>query len=131
VGNTATALNDQAVNAVFRSCLHQDGDDPFKTVPVQHITHQPARFNQHRLDTYRDGIHGLVSQLPDRLRETGGGSFVYVRLDRNGSLWTRFEPIRERVVQLGVAVGEIQFVYERRYWIALYKELPYVRIGRQ
>ena len=124
MGNIALALNDEAVNAIFQGCTVQKGDDPFTTSPVQHITHEVARFSQHRLDGHREDIHQLVNQLPDLFRKAGGGSYAYSQLNRLGHRWTKFEPIQERLVQLGFAIGEIEFVHPRKYWPALYQGRP-------
>lgn len=131
MGNTAIALSDQVVNEIFRGCLHQHGDNPLTTTPVQHITHEVARFNQPRLDNHRQEIHQLVSQLSNNFRKDGGASYFYSQLDREGHRWTRFEPIQERLVQLGFAIGEIEFVHERRYWPALYQGRPLLYITQR
>lgn len=128
MGNTATALNDRVVNEIFRACLHCEGDNPLTSRPVQDISYEAVRFSQARLDNHRNEIHELVSQLHDKFREDSGASFANIQINRNGARWTTFEQIQERLVQLGVAIDEIEFVHPRRFWPALYKGMPLLRV---
>lgn len=128
MGTTATALNDRVVNTIFRDCLVRDGDDQSKVYPVQHITYEIARFSQDRIDQHRQEIHNLVSQLPEKFNNDGGASFIGTRLNRIGERWTRFEQIQERLVQLGVAIGEIEFVDPRSTWPTLAEGKPRIVI---
>jgi hypothetical protein len=126
--STATTVReDQAVHSVFLTCQLKTGEDLSGSIPVRGIIHdRVVRFNASRIEENRQVIHNLLSQLPDQFKSSGGGgdSFEETHINRHGNTWARIPIIREQLVQLGLATGEVELLDDHYSWSRLPGGVP-------
>lgn len=118
-------LTAKNVDAVFRDCLFGDEEDRTNHIIVEGIVND---FGLHpkRLESHRDEIIELLSQLPDGFRkESGGGwSFLNACVTKNGSQWGEHIHV-EQLVTLGIGIGKVEYCLPRDMWKALPGGVPY------
>lgn len=127
VMNSDTAvLTPQRVEAVFISCLFKDGEDTSEHIVAEGIA-QTVGFHPGRIQQHRQDIHDMLAELPDEFKTSGGGgySFLNACMNRDGNQWTGLHQIQEQLVQLGIAIGEVEYCLPREMWMVLPGGMPY------
>ena len=74
------------VCGVFLSCLFRDGENTSAYILVEGVVGS-VRFHPGRLEEIRQTIRGMLSELPDGFKSSGGGgcSFLNACRDRHGN----------------------------------------------
>ena len=69
----------------------------------------------------------MLAELPAEFKESGGGgdSFLNACFNRYGSQWTGLQMIQEQLVQLGIAIGEVEYCSARETWFIFLGSMPY------
>ncbi len=122
----ATVLTEAAVETVFLACLFRDGEDTTNHVAAEGIVTNVG-FNPERIEEYRPLIEAMLLELPDTFKRScgGGWSFLEACNDRNGQQWAGLHQRMEQLVQLGVAIGKVQYLLPREAWSLLPGSMPY------
>jgi hypothetical protein len=125
VGHRDSPLNPANVNAVFDACLATEGDE--HSIDVAGIV-GGARFSLVKLIDHRGVIGGMLDQLPDQFKKSGGGgwSFLNACNDRDDRQWTSLHLVMERLFLLGIATGQAEWCLPREMWSAFPGGVPYV-----
>lgn len=124
-------LTGDKVHDLFMSLLYTAdevaGGPPTDFVPVEGIT-KKIGFHPGRLEAARDKIKGMLDELPDEFKQSGGGgmSFLNMCMDRHGNQWTGFHAIQEELCLMGMGHGLITFPLDRGMWSVLPGGVPYV-----
>lgn len=121
-------LTAKNVNRVFLNCLFNTGDDLSKTVEATGVILK-CKFNPERLESHKEDIKSMLSQLPDEFMEkTGGGwSFLNACMTKDGTQWGEHTTI-DKLICLGLAIGKIEFCMDRMYWELLPGGVPYFMV---
>ena len=53
-------------------------------------------------------------------------SFLDACMDKHGNQWTDFHQTMEQLVQLGIAIGEVEYCLPRDLWSALPGGVPFL-----
>jgi hypothetical protein len=87
-------------------------------------------FNREILESHRDEITGLLAELPDEFKKSGGGgwSFLNACQDRDGNQWTGMHWTMERLFALGMGLGLVQSLMPRDLWKVLPGGVPYYMV---
>ena len=122
-------LTPPIVESVFRSCLFKDGESTDNHIVAEGIV-QTVGFHPGRIEDYRPAIHGLLAELPDNFKTSGGGgnSFLNACIDKHGNQWTGMHQTVEQLVLLGIAIDEVEFCLPRDMWRTLPGSMPYFMI---
>ena len=125
--NTDTeVLTAQHVEAVFMDCLLKDGEDTSDHIVAEGIV-RTVGFHPDRIEEHRQEIHDMLAELPDEFKTSGGGgySFLNACMDKHGNQWTGLHLTQEQLVQLGIAIGEVEYCLPRDMWVAFPGGMPY------
>ena len=119
-------LTAEHVHNVFMDCLFKDGEDTSEHIVAEGIV-QSVGLHPGRVEGHRQEIHDMLSELPDIFKSSGGGgySFLNACLDKNDNLWTGLHQTAEQLVQLGIAIGEVEYITPRVMWDVLPGKVPY------
>lgn len=122
-------LTADRVNSTFIDCLFKDGEDTSNYIAAEGIT-LTVGFHPDRLEKHRHEIHDMLSELPDEFKTSGGGGYTFLNacLDRHGNQWTGMHQTQEHLVQLGIAIGEVEYCLPREAWMALPGGMPYFMV---
>ncbi len=123
-------LTPHHVEAVFKACLFKDGEDTSDHIVAEGIVHTVG-FHPGRIEERRQEIHDMLAELPDEFKTSGGGgySFLNACLDRHGNQWTGgLHQAQEQLVQLGIAIGEVEYCLPRDMWSVLPGGVPYFMV---
>ncbi|HEY0965468.1 MAG TPA: hypothetical protein VGE13_03235 [Candidatus Saccharimonadales bacterium] len=122
-------LTPQHVETVFMACLFKDGEDISDHIVAEGIV-QTVGFHPGRIDEYRQEIHDMLAELPDEFKTSGGGgySFLNACMDKHGNQWTGMHQTQEQLVQLGIAIGEVEYCLPREMWMAFPGGMPYFMV---
>lgn len=125
----AGILTPQNVEGVFIDCLFQDGEDTTDHIIAEGIV-LTVGFHPGRIEENRQEIHDMLAELPDEFKVSGGGghSFLEARLDRHGNQWTSSDRAQEQLVQLGIAIGEVEYFLPRESWRSYPFGMPYFMV---
>jgi hypothetical protein len=122
---TSTVLEGQTVHEIFKICQLKTGEETSGSITAPGIIHdREVKFSSSRIEQNCQVIHDLLSQLPDKFKSSSGESFEETHLDRRGTNWSRIPVIREQLIQLGVAIGEVQLLGELNTWARLSGGMP-------
>ena len=119
-------LTDDRVNSIFTDCLFKDGEDTSDHIVAEGIV-QTAGFHPGRIEEHRQEIHDMLAELPDPFK-TGSGdgwSFLNACFDKHGNQWTGLHRTQEQLVQLGIAIGEVEYLMPREMWAIFPGGMPY------
>lgn len=122
-------LNAEHVKTVFMDCLFEDGEDTSDHIVAEGIV-QTVGFHPGRIEQHRQEIHDMLGELPDEFKTSGGGgySFLNACLDRHGNQWTGMHQAQEQLIQLGIAIGEVEYCLPRGMWGAFPGGMPYFMV---
>lgn len=115
-------LDPQVVEDTFTTCQDNDGD-----VVVDGIVVTGVHFDKAQLADHAELIAGLLLELPDEFKASGGGgwSFLNACNDRHGNQWTGLHRTMERLFMLGMGIGMVTCQLPREMWDALPGGMPY------
>jgi hypothetical protein len=123
-------LTAQRVNTIFMTCLFKDDEEASECIVAEGIMHTVG-FHRGRIEDHRQDIHDMLAELPIEFKASGGdgSSFGNACLDRHGTLWTGEHPTMEQLVQLGIAIDEVEYCLPRDLWEVIFPGmLPYFRV---
>jgi len=117
------------VQAVFMACLFKDGEDTSDHIIADGIV-QTVGFHPGRIEEHRQEIHNMLAELPDEFRASNGGgsSFLNACMNKHGNQWTGVHQTQEQLVQLGIAIGEVEYCLPRDMWKILPGGMPYIAV---
>lgn len=119
-------LTSENVNALFRDCLFEEGEDMSNPIVAEGIVSKFG-FHENRLISHASEISRLLLQLPEEFQEeTGGGwSFLNSCDNTNRKRWTDFHQDMEQLMVLGIAIGKVKYQMPREMWKILPGGMPY------
>jgi hypothetical protein len=119
-------LNPETVMNLFVACLDDDDGQTTDQVIVEGIV-MKAVFDRERLDSHRQQITDLLTELPAEFHANTGGGWTFLNMcnDRHGHLWTGLHAVMERLVLLGIATNQVSFLMPREAWPSLPGGMPY------
>lgn len=123
-------LTPTRVNEIFMDCLFRDGESTDDAVVVEGIVSKFG-FNPVRLESHREDVRALLSQLPKEfhIESAGGGwSFLNACTRSDGELWTGEHAKMEQLFALGVALDLVSCLLPREMWSALPGGMPYYAV---
>lgn len=126
-------LTSKVVNDIIRDCFFTDDeaelidrdDLPEDAVTAEGLVMKVA-FKRDRLESHRQEIIELLSQLPEAFHEkTGGGwSFLNACNTVEGVQWGEHRNVEELLL-LGLAIGKVEYLFQRQNWDILPGGAPY------
>ncbi len=121
-----SALTAESVQRVFTDCLFKTGENTPNLVTAEGVM-GTVGFHPERLKSHREAIIAMLAELPDAFMASGGGgySFLNACMDRNDNLWTGLHRTVEQLVQLGIAIGKVEYCLPRDMWSVLPGGMPY------
>lgn len=122
-------LTPQHVETVFTACLFKDGEDTSDHIVAEGIVHT-VNFHPGRIEEHRQEIHDMLAELPDQFKTSSGGgySFLNACLNKHGNQWTGLHQTQEKLVQLGIAIGEVEYCLPRNMWPLFPGGMPYFTV---
>lgn len=118
-------LTAENVHNIMRDCMFEEREDKSNRVIVHGIT---SKFGMHpgRLESHREEIREMLSQLPSSfMKDSGGGwHFTCAYQDNAGRHWGEHQDI-EILLCLGMACGMARFQMPRDKWWIFPGGLPY------
>lgn len=126
---TSGTLSAERVISVFEDCLSIHKVAGQNTIMAEGIMIN-VFFDRKKVEEHRQEIHEMLADLPDNFKSSGGGgySFLNMCLDRHGTQWTGIHETQEQLVQLGIAIGEVEYCLPRDYWPAFPGGVPYLTV---
>jgi len=126
---TLTKLKAEPVGKVFKDCVMPRNSGNYMVVSVPGITGtRVVSFDLAKLEEHRAETTNLVNQLPAEFKTAAGASFNGTNRNHRGDIWCRDESDREKLVQLGIALGIVELVEPRERWAYLPRQRPSIRI---
>ena len=124
-------LSSKNVENAFLDCLFREGEDTTNHVEVKGITLNIG-FHPERLESHREEIKQMLSELPDEFQASKGGgwSFLNACNDKKGNQWTDLQAIMEQLFLLGIGIDEARFQLPRKMWSVLPGGMPYIVVGK-
>jgi hypothetical protein len=128
-------LTAENVEKAFRACLFQKGEVhgeiPANAVIVEGVANN-IRFGFHpeRLESYRQNVYEMLSQLPENFRDDKGGgwSFLNACMTDEGDQWGEHDSV-EALLCLGIALKQAAWMM-KSFQDRLPGGMPYVRIAK-
>jgi len=122
-------LTGDHVNDVFVDCLFKDGEDTTEHIMAEGIV-RTVGFHPGRIEEHRQEIHDMLAELPNEFKISGGGgmSFLNACMDKHGNQWTGMHLSQEQLIQLGIAIGEVEYCLPREMWGAFPGGMPYFMV---
>jgi hypothetical protein len=124
-------LTSERVEIIYKSCLFSTTPNVIDQTNVIHGIMSKTLFDPERIEQHRKEIDELLDELPEGFHEkTGGGwSFLQACVDKNGNQWTGMHLTMDRLFQLGMAIGKVEYVFDNRdLWQILPGGMPYIVI---
>jgi hypothetical protein len=122
-------LDPRRVTEIFTDCLFRDDEDTTDHVVAEGIQ---GKFGFHpgRLEGHRNEIEALLGELPDEFMQSGGGGMTFLNacMDKHGTQWTGLHSVMDQFFVLGLAIGEVEYVWPRHLWGALPGGMPYLLV---
>jgi len=118
------------VEEIFRDCLWRDDDDG-ERLEIEGIVHTMI-FEAHRLESHRDEVKHMLSELPNEFRDSaegGGGGWTFLNAcnDRNGHQWGE-HLYMEQLMTMGIGLGLVYYLLPRELWPSLPGSMPYFTV---
>lgn len=125
-------ISEQRVCEVYRACLFNDNEIkdeiPVYDFSVGEGIREVAVFNTDRLNEHKGEVLDMIEHIENIYL---GPHFMQLCVADNGDLWTGDHHMVDRLVQLGVATGILEYTIPREMWQYLPNELPYVCINKE
>lgn len=132
MNKTESALNPNRVNSIFTECLFKEGEDEGESITVAGFANDTI-FSKSRVDEHKDTIIDMLADLPDHFKVSAGdrigASVMGVGFDKHGHEWTVLYVYKERLTQLGVAVGKVSYIVPKKDWPLLKNGMPFILIN--
>jgi hypothetical protein len=122
-------LTSENVNNIMLDSLFKEGEDESNGVHAEGIIVRYS-FHPDRLQSHKEAIKDMLSQLPDPfMKDSGGGwSFLNACQDKSGTLWGQHRDM-EALVCLGIACGMAHFQMPREMWSIFPGGMPYFEVN--
>ena len=122
-------LTSKNVESIFIDCLFRDGEDTSDPAIAEGVTSKFG-FHKGRLESHRDAITNMLSQLPKEFHKDGGGGMTFLNACNNakGEQWTVEHHIMEQLFTLGQACKKVQCLMPREMWSVLPGGMPYYAV---
>lgn len=120
------ALSSERVETIFKDCLFRDGEDTSEHIVAEGIIRNVG-FHPGRIKEHHQEIHDLLAELPDTFRDSGW-SFLNACMDKHGNQWADLHRTMEQLVQLGIAIEEVEYCVPRDAWSLLPGGMPYFKV---
>ena len=122
-------LTSKNVTSIFEDCLFKDDENTSDPVIAEGIM-STFGFHKERLESYKDDIYSILSQLPSEFQANGGGgmSFLNACNNKQGKQWTGFHAVMEQLFVLGQAIGKVKCLMPRKMWKILPGGMPYYAV---
>lgn len=122
-------LTSKNVESIFMDCLFREGEDTTDPAIAEGITSKFG-FHKGRLESHRDNISDMLSQLPKEFQKDGGGGMTFLNACNNakGEQWTGLHSIMEELFSLGQACGKAKCLMPRDMWSVLPGGMPYYAV---
>lgn len=134
-------LEDSVIEKILSHCLFakkelKGGKPPDSAVIVKGINNEFG-FHPERLEEKRDEIIALLKYLPDEFMSSVGRGWQFCYFDqKKGGIkgeednykWTESSVITEVLLCLGIGIGVIHFLSERKDWCEFPENSPYLII---
>lgn len=123
-------LTSENVEAVFKDCLAESAG---KATQVIHGVVIKAGFNRDKVTANRDNILSMLSCLPHEFHVGGGNGWTFLNLcvTADGTQWTDFHQMCDKLLTLGIAIGAVKFLLSREFWQCFPGSMPYVVVDIQ
>lgn len=89
-------------------------------------------FSKEKIETHKEEIRQLLSDMPDEFQagKGGGMSFLNLCMDKYGEQWAEHSTMEE-LIALGEAAGMASYPLPREMWSILPGGVPYVAFNTQ
>lgn len=123
-------LTVENVDKVMLDCLFKEGEDTASAVLVEGVVNKYG-FHPVRLDSHREDVASMLSQLPRQFRKGGGGGWTFLNAceTETGEQWADGHLHMESLFCLGIALGMAKWVFPKALWTALPGGMPYVVVN--
>lgn len=122
-------LTAKNVDDTFIKCLYETTPHDLDKVNVISGVMMRVGFDPDKLKDQTDNISGMLSELSDDFKKSGGGgmSFLNACVDREGTQWGEHADI-DKLVCLGLATGKIEYAVPSELWNSLPGGMPYLLV---
>lgn len=123
-------LTSTNLESVLLSCLFKDGEDTTTHIKGEGVMIRIG-FHPERLESQKENIKSMLTQLPIEFQRSGGGgwSFLNACNDCNGEQWADLHETIDKLVALGIASKQLEFLMPREIWSALPGGMPYMVVN--
>ncbi len=122
-------LTAENVRILFNECLFIEGEDTEAYIKIDGIM-MSVGLHPSRLKENTVAIRSMLMDLSDDFKASGGGgmSFLNMCIDNKGVQWADLHETMDKLVVLGIAIGEMSYLMPRDMWPALPGGMPYLQI---
>ena len=128
-------LTSSNINKIFMNCLFKDeeikGKNPkdLNHVPVKGIMTNVG-FHPERLESHREEVKELLSQLPEAFFKSKGGgwSFLNMPMNNKNEQWGE-QRTAEQLLLIGMGLGLAEIQLPREMWSSLPGCVPYICVN--
>ena len=122
-------LTSKKVELIFTDCLFKYGEDTSDPAIAEGIT-SGFGFNKERLESHKEDISTMLSQLPKEFQSNDGGGMSFLNACNNakGEQWTGLHFVMEQLFSLGQACGKVKCLMPRDMWSVLPGGMPYYSV---
>ena len=127
-------LDSEEVHKIYRECLLSSDkgefvdDEPLIDFAIGEGIKRAAVFNTQRLAKNKESIIEMIDALSEFESEV---PFTALCVDKYGRQWTGEYAIVDELVQLGVAVETLSYLYDRNEWSSLPGGVPFIIRNRE
>lgn len=118
-------LTCENVRNIMMDCLFKEGESHDNAIVVDGITRRFG-FHPDRLKDHESDIIEMLNQLDEtfHVNHGGGWSFLQSCVTKGGTQWGEHRSAEE-LFALGIAIGKVDYLFERSIWPALPGGVPY------
>ena len=90
---------------------------------------QSFGFNISRVDSHRDVICSMLSQLPGPFHKDSGGGWSFLQgvCDKQDNQWGEHQNV-DQLMTLGIALGVVTYITPREMWVTLPGDMPFFQV---
>ena len=121
------------IQAVIRDCLFTDAEIPGDSPTPAHVKGEGVMvsmaFHPERLESHREDVRSMLSQLPDDfMSDNGGGmSMLNMPFTKDGEQYGE-QRDADALFILGNALGFTKFLMPRNMWSMFPDGMPYIAV---